>query len=501
MLELIRQMPQKEMNGRTLIQVSLKQLLSFILKEGHDMQQARLSAKITSSGVRTQDAPFQPQFSMGFSQAKSPSILSTNLSGAGSGSRLSLLSTSSTVMSAGVNQKTTSGVSYSLTWQTIRSQSEQLGISEEDGSSVSNGALDDPLTTHAWTAGVNIPLMQDFGEVNQLPLMKTETAYKQQLESIQMTELQYINQIGSVFWDMVGVYANIGVLESDVQLAKDFVRENREKRALGVIDDLSLEQSLSQLALAEQRLLSERLRVREVEDLVKTTLSLEGVPYGLYPLDKPEVRKIEIPEEKLKEFVLKEHPAMKQLALEWKQQRYQQLEAENLDRPNVDLSLEYTLNGYGKDQSEAASRYSDANLNGYAMNLSWNVPWGDIQSKEKMIQAKLAANQLKLKEKNVRSQLLIQLGSYFRKLDLNEKEVGAAATTSTLMKNILDKENEKFDLGLSSSYKVTQAQKDYSSAQRNEILAQINYQKSLLGLLVLTGQVWDYYQLPQGENL
>ncbi len=51
-------------------------------------------------------------------------------------------------------------------------------------------------------------------------------------------------------------------------------------------------------------------------------------------------------------------------------------------------------------------------------------------------------------------------------------------------------------LGKSTSYQVSQFQQDLARSRQQEILKRVNFEKNFLELLVLSGELYKYYDLP-----
>ena len=52
-------------------------------------------------------------------------------------------------------------------------------------------------------------------------------------------------------------------------------------------------------------------------------------------------------------------------------------------------------------------------------------------------------------------------------------------------------------LGKSTTYQVSQYQEDLARSQQQEILKRVDFEKKFLELLVLNGDFYDYYQIPE----
>ena len=73
--------------------------------------------------------------------------------------------------------------------------------------------------------------------------------------------------------------------------------------------------------------------------------------------------------------------------------------------------------------------------------------------------------------------------------------MGTAQAVSRLSEEQLKNEIERLKLGKSTSFQVSQYQQDLARSRQQEIMIRVRFEKSFLELLVLTEDLYDYYQL------
>jgi outer membrane protein TolC len=109
----------------------------------------------------------------------------------------------------------------------------------------------------------------------------------------------------------------------------------------------------------------------------------------------------------------------------------------------------------------------------------------------------LEQQQLNLQIEDRKSQLEVSFQSLLRSLSLIKKEKQTAAAVSKLSKDQLRNEIERFKLGKSTSYRISQYQQDVVEAEQQEILIRIRQEKIRVELLTLTGEFDEKYELNQ----
>jgi len=161
----------------------------------------------------------------------------------------------------------------------------------------------------------------------------------------------------------------------------------------------------------------------------------------------------------------------------------------------LDLNLSYVLNGYSKNQFGGIADFGKSDLHGMNITLTWKVPLGDQATIENIQRKRLEQQQLTLQIEDRKSQLNVSTQSLLRSLSLIEKEKQTAAAVSKLSKDQLRNEIERFKLGKSTSYRISQYQQDVVQAEQQEILIRIRQEKIRVELLALTGEFNEKYEL------
>lgn len=96
-----------------------------------------------------------------------------------------------------------------------------------------------------------------------------------------------------------------------------------------------------------------------------------------------------------------------------------------------------------------------------------------------------------------KDELYVELKTIQRNLVFAEQDINNTAVIRELAEEVLNQEIEKQKLGQSTVFQVSQAQQELISAQSSEIQSLINYEKIYLSLLVITGDIFDHFQIPR----
>ena len=493
--KLLEQVNLKTVDGREMAEVPLKLVLQLAIDRSVSLQISSLGNQEALHAVTAAKERNTPSLTTSFGYSKTPSI---SASSSCSPSQLCGSSTSSLSFSSGYSLRTDSGLTYGLTYAEKNSKSTVLSLLEMGGE-VTTGTTGEALSTSSLTSSVSIPFFQDSGtEFNELPVRLAEIGVTRGQLNSKQTELSLLKQVASIYWDLVGLLETIEVKKKAVELSEKLLRDNQARLEAGVLNSTEVRITETQLMRNRHSLLSSRLDALRIEDQVRAALNLKNLPVGLFPSDKPKTQ-FAVPEnvsvllEKI--YANDSQIGLTQASLE--QNSYQLEQELNKQKTNMDLSLSYILNGYSKGFFGSTADFSKSKLHGMSATLTWEVPLGDQATVENIQRKRLDQEKLTLQIKDRKSQLESSLHSLLRSLRLIEKEKLTVAAVSKLSKDQLHIEIERFKLGKSTSYRISQFQQDVVEAQQQEILVRIRQEKIRVELLALTGEFNEKYELNQ----
>ncbi len=508
--ELLKKVKLVQEGGETIVEVSMAGLLSLALERSTIADMLEINKQIAEEALAAAREIYNPVFKTSIGLSRNVSVTGTNLSGEVLGGFgimgpgyltpalspfLSFLAADSTALSATWSKKLTTGITYQLSYQKISQTTSQASFENEDDTFESWSKVDDPLYIDNLSAAVNIPIFQDWGEINRFPEFQSEIALSQNEMQSRKSKLELLNLIANIYWDLVGVQQNIQTLESSIKLAQQFLTDTQTRHRMGVLDIIEVKQSESRLAAVKQSKLLEVFKKSQIEDQIRAALNLSDLPYGYKATEKMRIRH-SIPDFKsLLNVIYQKNQDIQLLNSAVRLNELSRKVAENKAEPDLDISLVYQMNGYGKDTTKASGSMSESKLHNYQVGLNWQIPLFDKVTPQKISQATLERSRLNLQIENQKSQLKVELQAILRNLKLAIQGIKLAQNTVSLVEELLRKETEKFNLGNNTSFRISQVQQDLTDARKNEILASIQYEKAYLALLVITETIFPAYQL------
>ena len=482
-----------DIENRQVVKPTLKATLQLVMKFNSTIRSARLGEEIANSALLATENRNNPVLKHSFNLNRTADA-SFNASGDASPS-LNLNLNDSHTFSSRWSQKVSNGVSYSATFTERTNQRRSFTLSE-NGNLEARGETNDPLVSSSLTLGLSVPLYQDWGRVNDIPVLRDKVGAQVSRVSAGQTKLQILELFARVYWDLAGLWKTREVFKNAIALAQQLVEENRIRMEAGVITVVDLKQSEIQLLRTQQQLLEIDNQIHSIEDQVKVALNLEDLPHGILPAEAPQVRPVRFRFEEELRKVWQNSLELQALETQIQNNEYDLQEAFNQEMPDLDLNLSYTFQGVGGDFSKTFETYDQQQAHGYHVELTWSMPLFDHKTPELIKQNKLKRLQLEIQRANLKDDLLVELKTIERQLRFAEQDIRNAAAIRELANEVLQQQIEKQKLGQSTGFQVAQAQQELIAAQSSEIQSLINQEKIHLSLIILTGDIFERFQIP-----
>ena len=493
--------------NRKRLKLSLKELLHLILNRNLDLQLRKLIDQASQAQLVSAQELNNPVLTTALVQAKTATKYSTNFTGedktlfVGTDPYLRTTDTDSTTIFTNWSKKMDSGITISSTLLRSSSQS-KLHIIQEEGDELTGGeATDDPLETASLNAKVSIPLFQDWGEVNELPIRRAEIALVQSRLGTISQSLTLLEAVAKTYWNLVRITENIRILQEAVKLSDLLMKETEARVEVGMLQYTDLKEANTQLAANQQELLSMQIQEQVVEDQLRTYLNMESSQVGFIPDDTPEIHENKFDYMTLLEKIYQRNSDLQALKASIKANSFDLDEALNRDKTNLDVEVEYKLKGFGNSLGEAFQGFGKTQFHDYQIGVNWKVPLFDKVTPQVILKRKIEKSQLELRIKNKKLQLGVRLQTILRNLTFALDEKKTATLSLSLAKDLLEKEIEKLKIGKSTSYNVSLVQQRYTKAKFNEMVVRVRNEQNFISLLTLTGEIFSYFKLSEPSSV
>ena len=476
------------------LELSLEQAIQLALQNNLDIERGRLDPLVAHTQVEQERAVFDPSAGLTASLSQTKTLPQTATlefdpqTGAVIGRSIIRPFSKDVVVAPSFKQQIVTGGNYELRFINLwnKAAPEFSGPTRRIANPRYEGRLQLTFTQ---------PLLRNFGiEVNTAFIRQAQNTEEIARQQLLQTILNTVFAVQQGYWELVFRIEDLGVERDALRLAENFLAENKLRVELGTLAPIELVQSETQVKQRQGDVITAEAAVREAEDVLKETLNiperLGTWRIRLRPTDTPPFVPIADTsiEEKV-EFALQHRPDVVQAQLTVASQEIARNAARNQRLPQVDLGGAASVSGFSGDLGSATTEIGNADGYNWAFSLTFSYPLGNRAANNALQQQNLLLKQALIEQRKVQLTVSRQIYQTVRNLETSSKSVEVRRAATVLARTQLEAEQEKFRLGLSTSFNVLQFQNQLTSARSDEIRALSDYNQALGRLDQVTGKL------------
>ncbi len=476
------------------LELSLQKVIEITLENNLDIAVERINPKIEDENILSENSFFDRTFFSDISVDKS------NDPSASAFASPDVTKEENINFSAGLKQELKTGASYELKFSSVRN--------------ITNSTFSglDPQYSSFIDLDFTQPLLKDFGiGLNTRKIKVATNDRKISQNEFKSFVMQSISDVQNIYWDLVFKRDDLKVKKQSLGLAKDLENRVRIQVDVGVLAPLEILQAQSEVAAREEAVIITENEIKDLEDQLKTKLNFppdaEEWNLTLVPADSPSFAAEIFQLEEYLTIALESRPKMEQLKLDLDNKQIDVAYKENQMYPTIDLVASLGLNGisgnavpvtsqssgttqttrFGGDYDRSLSRALSGDTYSYDIGLKFEYPIGNRAAKSSLTASKLEVEKTLIEIKNQEQQITLEVKEAVREIQTNIKRVNVTRVSKKLAEEKMSAEEKKFEVGLSTSFKVLEFQKDLAEEQSKEIKAIIDYTKSIVNLYKVAG--------------
>jgi outer membrane protein TolC len=393
----------------------------------------------------------------------------------------------------GANQLLPWGANYNVTWDTSRTKSNSIYSSPN------------PATAANLSFNFTQPLLRNRGVDNarqQLVVSKMN----RDISDIQLTQtvLTTVRSVKYAYWNLKAAVAFLQVARQSLDLAKESLRNNRSKVEIGTMAPIDIVEAEAEVARRTEAVITAESAVRRTEDALRTLiLDTKSPEYWATRFDlteQPTFEPVSVDVESVVKTALEKRTDLRQArknleisATTVKYQRSQTL-------PDLNAVVGYGLSGQGGRKLNQVgfppvtvgeinegfgtmmNRLLSNEFHNWSFQVQFSYPIGNGAAEANLARTKVQVAQSEVQLQNSELQVATQVRDVARNVQTNQLRLASTQATRTLMQRRVEAEQKKFAAGLSTNFLVFQAQRDLADAQYSELVALLDYNKSLVDL-------------------
>lgn len=475
--------------GRPVRHLSVEEAVTLALEQNLDLRVERLNPLIQDLGVAEARSVYAPILSTRFMSNNRNSPSNGFLSGAGDAIKVTdrLLSDSVDVEQA----VPWAGGRYSLSWDGSHSSTTSIFSSF------------DPILRSNLNVTYNQPLLRNLsidGPRQQIAIMRAN----REISDIQLRRTVVLTQrnVRNAYWVLVFTQSFLEVQRQSLELAQESLRNNRTRVDVGTMAPIDIIEAESEVARNEETVIVAEADVDRAEDRLRILIFDPDIPdfwsVRIQPSDSPILQARAIDVDAAVRNALDNRTDLDTLDRNIQTTDTNIRYYRNQRLPDVNLNVNYSLTGIGgtflrrddflgpvisTEQTSFGSVLGNIFSNDFP---TWTVgvtvayPLGTSSAKANLERARLERTQADVNRRSLEMRIAAEVRDAGRNVTTNLQRVEATRSARQLAERRLEAEQRRFEVGLSTSFFVFQAQRDLASARSNEQRAILDYTRSLV---------------------
>ena len=471
----------------TPLSLSIDEAVTLALENNLDLKTDRLDPQIGATRVAAASGLFKPTVSSTVNrnnQLQPPSSL------------LFPTSTQTDVVTTnvGLNQRLPwFGTSYTVAWDT----------SHTDSNSFLNSF--NPLLRSGFSASVSQPLLRDLFT----DAARTNLALSRNNRTIADTRLQEsvvrtTAAVKAAYWNLVAARANVVARQAALRLAEELVRVNKAKVDVGQSPPIDLVSAQAEVASNQEQRIVAETTVKQSEDRLRVLIfdaaRRDVWNVALEPTDTPPVGTAAVDLEAAVTNALRDRADLARARKDIENAGVALRLAGNQTLPDVRVNATYQASGLGGTQvlrsggfpgtiigpgqvvgfGTVLDQLFKSDYPTWAVGVSVSYPIGQSAEDASHARSRLEAQQAEQRMKSAEGRVIQQVRDAAWKVEMNARRVETARAVRELGEQRRDVEQRRFEVGMSTSFLVIQAQRDLAQSTQNELSAVLAYDLSLV---------------------
>lgn len=454
--------------------ISVEQAILLVLQNNRDLQVRQMNPVIAGTFEKIERGAFDPELFAEFFYGKE-----RKKETAASTETLFSVEGNETTAIAGVRQTLPTGTTFEATVDQRRTISDRTP----------------ELQTARLGLSVTQSLLRGFGPaVNLVSVRQAELGATASVYELRGFTEALLASTEIAYWNYVLARLSIEIVEKSLAVARQQKNEVELRIEVGILPEVEAAAARAQVASQEQALIEARSLLEE-NRLRLLQLISPGPPGGLdLQVDATSEPTIE-PEpitdlgDRL-QLAEQSRPDLNEARLRLAQNRLETIATRNGLLPRLDLFIALGQTGFA-DTFTDSFRELDGNTYDLRAGVRLSQYIGNRAAKAQDIAARASRRQAADAVGNLQQMVQVDVRLAFNEVERARQQIFASRATRALREETLSAEKERFDVGVSTSLLVAQAQRDLLVSSIDEVRAIINYRTALVRLYLAEGSLLD----------
>lgn len=346
------------------------------------------------------------------------------------------------------------------------------------------------------TATLNQPLLRGaFPKVNLVSLQQARLDSRISDYEIRGFAVALVAQVEEAYWDYSIAMRNIAIVEDSLFLSRRQLEETLERIRIGKLAAVERVAAEAEVALRQVELINARSARESARLALLRLMSPSGgdlwdrvVSLG----DEPDaaLQGEVAPVDDYVRTAMRLRPDLNQARLQMERGDLELIKTRNGLLPKLDLFINLGKTGYSDSFGRSMSRVGDEGFD-ITAGMTVQFPLFNRAAEADNLRASLTRQQSEEAMGNLTQLAQVDVRKAHIEVRRQSEQILASATNRRLQEEKYRAETEKFRVGRSTSFQVSQAERDLLQSRVAEAQATVGYLKALVELYRLDGSILD----------
>jgi outer membrane protein TolC len=391
------------------------------------------------------------------------------------------------------------------------------GLSQENNSLRSTL---NPYKTSSLGLTLTQPLLRGFGaQMNRRFIRIAQNSRKVTDLVFRQQAIDTVSGVIRLYYDLVSLNEDVGVKRQTMELAKKLYEDNKAQVEQGTLAPIELVRAQALISASQQDLANSEGLEREQELIVKTVLTRRGTAdpairaarvVPTTPMPAPAAEPVQ-PVQDLLVQAFKNRPDLASAGLQLTNTEIALEGSRNNLRPDLSLVASASNSGLaGQPNTLGTTNPSQAFIGGfggtleqifrrnyptYGVGLQLTLPLRNRVAQADYVRDELQHRQTQIRRQQLENQARLEVEDALISLERSRAAYAAAVDTTHYQEQSLAAEQEKFAVGLSTTFLIIQYQSQLAQARSTEVAARGAYAKARAVLDRAVGLTLDRNQV------
>jgi len=472
-----------EEDSRRTVTLTAKDCLAIALESNLDISISEYDPLISEADIGQAEGEFDPIWSLNLTESEEKSPTSTLYTIFGV--PVASIWDRRTSFGTSFEGKAPTGTMYSLNFGSIRSEST---LTELTGAGAEyRGTADLTLSQ---------PLLKNFGlDVNLARIKIARNNKDISKEQVALTVMDTAAQVFNAYWDLVFARENLVVARQSLRNARDLLEQNKLRVEVGDAAPFQVRQAEAGVKRREAEVISAIAAIRGAEDMLKLLLDVHDNSAlwdeAIVPADKPLMIMRSLDEEISYKTALEKRPELIQGKTAIKSSELVVRLNRNARLPSIDLQGSYGVNALKSNFGNEWDYLMRGHDWKFFYGVTGKIPVGNRLAKGAHVRSRYELEKAQLTLRKLEQAIRLEVRTAIRQVETNRKLVETNATATKLQERALEDEKKRYEVGVSTSYRVLEFEEDLAMAKSLELKALVDYRKALINLDRAEGMILE----------